>query len=67
MTFVTDNPNAWRIPFISDILQGASREFMQIQVSGSVQEPKVRGSMMNTFTTTVDEVFDKNGNRKGGK
>jgi hypothetical protein len=66
MTFVTDSPNAWRIPFITDILQGARQEFMQIHVSGSVQEPKVSGSMMNTFQTTVDEVFDKNG-KKGGK
>jgi hypothetical protein len=65
MTFVTDNPNAWRIPFISDILQGARQEFMQINVSGTVQEPKVSGSMMNSFTTTVDEVFK--GDRKGEK
>jgi hypothetical protein len=63
LTFVTDNPNAWRIPFISDLLQGARQEFLKIHVSGSVQEPKVRGSMMSTFTTTVDEVF--NGNKQG--
>ena len=55
------------IPFITDILQGARQEFMQIHVSGTVQEPKVSGSMMNTFTTTVDEVFGGNGNKKGGK
>jgi hypothetical protein len=67
MTFVTDNPNAWRIPFISDLIQGARQEFMQIQISGTVQEPKVKGAMMSTFTTTVDEVFDKNGNKRGGK
>ena len=65
MSFVTDNPNAWRIPFISDILQGARQEFMQIHVSGSVQEPKVSGAMMNTFTTTVDEVFK--GDRRGAE
>jgi hypothetical protein len=67
MTFVTDSPNQWRIPFISDILRGASQEFMQIHVTGTVKEPKVSGSMMNTFTTTVDEVFDKTAARKGGK
>jgi hypothetical protein len=65
LSFVTDNPNAWRIPFVSDILQGARQEFMQIHVSGSVEEPKVKGAMMNTFTTTVDEVFK--GDRKGEK
>jgi hypothetical protein len=67
MTFMTDNPNAWRIPFISEILQGARQEFMQIHVTGSVKEPKVSGSVMSTFTTTVDEVFDKNGTKKGAK
>jgi hypothetical protein len=40
---------------------------MQIHVTGSVKEPKVSGSMMSTFTTTVDEVFDKNGTKRGGK
>jgi hypothetical protein len=65
MTFVTDTPGGWRIPFISDIIQGARQEFLKIQVSGSVQEPKVSGSMMSTFTTTVDEVF--NGNKSGGR
>ncbi|MDB5319066.1 MAG: hypothetical protein JWN40_697 [Phycisphaerales bacterium] len=67
MTFVTDSPNAWRIPFITEIIRGARQELMQIHVSGTVKEPKVSGSMMNTFTTTVDEVFDKSGTRKGGK
>jgi hypothetical protein len=58
MTFTTDNPNAWKIPFLHELLQGARQEFMQIQVSGTVQEPKVGGKMMHTFSTTVDEVFN---------
>lgn len=65
LTFMTDNPNAWRIPFVSDILQGARQELMQIHVTGSVEEPKVKGAMMNTFTTTVDEVLK--GDRKSEK
>jgi hypothetical protein len=32
---------------------------MQIHVTGSIQEPKVSGSVMNTFTTTIDEVLDR--------
>ncbi|HEY7118795.1 MAG TPA: hypothetical protein VH475_19555 [Tepidisphaeraceae bacterium] len=66
LTFVTDNPNAWRIPFISDILQGARQELMQIHVTGTVQEPRVSNSMMTTFTTTVDEVFNNDRNGKKG-
>jgi hypothetical protein len=57
MTFVTDNPNWPKLPFVNDLLQGAKHELLQIHVSGTVQEPKVSGSIMNTFQTTVDEVF----------
>src|SRR4029079_7149643 len=56
MTFVTDRLKECGTPFITDILRGARQELMQIHVSGTVKEPKVSGSMMNTFTTTVDEV-----------
>jgi hypothetical protein len=65
MTFMTDNPNAWKIPFLHELLQGARQEFLQIRVSGTVQEPKVKGNMMNTFSTTIDEVFK--GDRPGKK
>jgi hypothetical protein len=69
MTFVTDNPNAWRIPFITEILQGARQEFMQIHVNGTIQEPKVSAGVMSTFTTTIDEVFDrdKHGAKRGAR
>ncbi|HSI34506.1 MAG TPA: hypothetical protein VK986_13025 [Tepidisphaeraceae bacterium] len=57
MTFTTDNPNAWKIPFVHEILQGARQELLQIHVTGSVTEPKVSAGVMSTFGTTVDEVF----------
>lgn len=57
MNFVTDNPNLPKVPFIHDLLQGARQELFQIQVRGTIQEPKVSASSMTTFTTTVDEVF----------
>jgi hypothetical protein len=66
MSFRTDNPNAWRIPFITELLQGARSEFLQIHVSGSVKEPKVSGSVMSTFTTTVDEVLNNDKNKANG-
>ena len=66
MTFVTDNPNAWKIPFLHELIRGARHELLQIRVSGTIQEPKVKGSMMSTFTTTIDEVLkgDRNGKKK---
>lgn len=57
MTFTTDNPNWPKLPIVSDLLNGAKHELLQIHVAGTVQEPKVSGSMMNTLTTTVDQVF----------
>jgi len=62
MTFTTDNPNWPKVPIFSELLNGAKHELLQIKVNGTVQEPRVTGSMMNTFTTTVDEVFKANEN-----
>jgi hypothetical protein len=57
MTFVTDNPSWPKLPFVDDFLRGAQHELLQIHVNGTLQEPKVSASSMNTLTTTVDEVF----------
>ena len=66
MTFTTDNPNWPKVPVFSDLLNGARHELLQIKVNGTVQEPKVSGAMMNTFTTTVDEVFRAGDNDEAG-
>jgi hypothetical protein len=57
LNFSTENPNWPHLPFIHDLLQGAKEELMQIQVRGTVQDPKVSASSLHTLTTTVDEVF----------
>lgn len=67
MTFMTDNPNAWRIPFLHELIQGARQELFQIHVTGTIQEPKVSGALMNTFSTTVDEVLGANSDKGGRK
>lgn len=64
MTFSTDNPNWPKLPFIHDLWQGAKQELMQIQVRGTVQDPKVSATSLHTFTTTVDEVFGGSGKEK---
>jgi hypothetical protein len=61
MNFSTDNPNWPTVPLVSDLLQGAKQELMQIQVRGTVQDPKVSASTLHTVTTTVDKVFSGNG------
>jgi hypothetical protein len=57
MTFVTDNPNWPKLPLVNELIQGAKHELLQIHVNGTVTEPKVSGSVLTTFQTTVDEVL----------
>jgi hypothetical protein len=70
MSFVTDNPRGLKVPFLDELLRGMKNELLQIHVNGTVQEPKVGAAVMNTFTTTVDEVMkgsDTPTKKKGGK
>jgi hypothetical protein len=63
MSFTTDNP-AWpHIPIVGDLLNNAKNEMLQIHVKGTLQEPKVSATAINTFTTTVDEVLRGNSRR----
>ena len=64
MNFSTDNPNWPKVPFIHELWQGAKQELMQIQVRGTVKDPKVSAASLHTFTTTVDEVFSGSGREK---
>jgi len=57
MTFLTDNPNWPRIPVVGELLDLAKHELLQIRVTGTINEPQVRAKSMNTFTTTIEEVF----------
>lgn len=58
MNFTTENPNLPQVPLISDLLNGAKQELLQIQVRGTVQSPTVSTSSFHTFTTTVDQVLN---------
>src|SRR5206468_1556283 len=37
MQFVTDNPGAFKIPFLNDLWRGAQQELLRIHVKGTVQ------------------------------
>jgi len=60
LTFVTQDKTWPKLPVIGDLLQGARNELLQIHVRGTIQDPKVSASSMNTLSTTVDEVFKGN-------
>ncbi|MDB5171815.1 MAG: hypothetical protein JWN51_588 [Phycisphaerales bacterium] len=57
MSFVTDNPGGFKVPFLNDILQGARSELFKFTIKGTIQQPKVEANPFGTFTTTIDEVF----------
>jgi hypothetical protein len=63
MTFTTDNPNWPKLPILGDLVQGAKHELLQIQVRGSLEEPKVSAAAGSTFITTVDEVLRGDGEK----
>jgi hypothetical protein len=64
LNLVTDNPSGFKIPFISDLWQGARQELLRINVEGTVQDPKVQPSSMGVITTTIDQVFKGDGAKK---
>ncbi len=64
MNFSTENPRMPNVPVIHDLIQGAREELLQIQVRGTVKDPKVSAASLHTFTTTVDEVLNGTGTEK---
>jgi len=57
MTFTTDNPAGFKIPFINDIWQGARQELFKINIKGTIQQPRFEANSFGTVTTTIDEVL----------
>jgi hypothetical protein len=57
LSFVTDSANWLKLPFIGDILDTARHDLFQVQVRGTLQEPKVSARSFNTLTTTVDKIL----------
>ena len=58
LSFTSQSNSTWlKVPVVNDLLQGARNELLTIHVRGTIQQPQVSGSSMNTFATTVDEIF----------
>jgi hypothetical protein len=64
MTLCTNNAVGLKVPFLSDLWQGARQELLRINVQGTVQDPKVQPTSLGTFTTTVDQVFSGDSSKK---
>lgn len=57
MSLVMGNSATDAVPIFGDLIKGARQDLLQIRVKGSLEEPKVGASALNTMTTTIDEVL----------
>ena len=65
MTLNTENPDAWTLPLLHQLVRKAREELLQIRIKGSLEEPKVQAHALPTFQATLDQVVQdvKNGRR----
>jgi len=57
LTFTVDNTAWLSVPIVGPMWNKAQDEMMRIHVKGTLKSLKVSASSLDTFTTTVDEVF----------
>lgn len=58
LSFYSDDPRLTNIPVVGDIVSDVRRQMMQIQIKGSIDDPKFSVSSFDSVTTTVDEVLN---------
>ena len=57
LTFTTDSDKWLNVPVVGPMWNKAENELMRIHVRGTLKALKVSASSLDTFTTTVDQVF----------
>jgi hypothetical protein len=57
LNLTTSNSRWLNVPVVGQIWNGAQNELMRIHVKGSLHAPQVSATPLDTFSTTVDEVF----------
>jgi hypothetical protein len=57
LTFVVDNPNAIRLPFLTDLFNGFKQELFQIHINGSITPATNATEASGAYQTTVDKVY----------
>ncbi len=51
------SPVRLEVPLLTDLLRGASREVMEVQVSGTLQRPQITPQPMRSLTTVLKTLF----------
>jgi hypothetical protein len=59
MRLVAVRPNGWfRIPLVTELLEGAARELVELRVTGSLNDPKVSAHALPGVEEAVDLLFE---------
>ncbi len=58
LTFITGSPHRLpRLPLLTEMVQGVSRELMEIEIAGPLSRPKMQGRPLRTLRTTVEALL----------
>ena len=57
VTLLAGSPLRVRVPLLTEILEGASREMMEIRVTGTLDKPSIRPQPLKSLTKALETLF----------
>lgn len=57
VTLLAGSPVRIRVPFLTDILEGASREIMEVRLTGTLDKPKITPQPLKSLTRVLKTLF----------
>jgi hypothetical protein len=57
VTLLAGSPIRLRVPLLTDLLQGASREVMQVEVTGTLQKPQIKPQPLRSLSEALKTLF----------
>ncbi len=57
VTLLARSPVRIKLPLLTDILQGASREIMEVKVTGTLTEPRITPQPLKSLKTALETLF----------
>ncbi|MCO6439107.1 MAG: hypothetical protein J5J06_18595 [Phycisphaerae bacterium] len=60
LNLIHTNPNRWtRLPVLTDLMEGASREFVELKVTGPLSRPTVRARALPGLVDELGQLFQR--------
>jgi len=59
VTLLAGSPLRLQVPLLTDILEGASREIMEVHLGGTVDKPNISPRPMRTLTVLLEKLFPR--------